>query len=94
MREMCNDFLNEANTAANRTRSCPCQNNTNSGGNNNVLEQDCDSWLIGKMGLAQAYVPFQPNADTMTPEQSLVCGTAFSDLVMPYTQGSNFVRFL
>ena len=93
MKEMCNDFLKEENTASNRTtRRCSCPNNGST--DDMLIEQDCDSWLIGKMGLAQAYVPFQPNADTMTAEQSLICGTAFSDLVVPYVQGSNLVKFL
>ncbi len=55
---------------------------------------DCNAWLINKIGLAQAYVAPQPNANTMTEEQSLVCGTAFGDLVQPYIQGSNLTKFL
>lgn len=35
--------------------------------------------------LAQAYVPPQPFESPSTPEQSLICGTAFSALSMPYT---------
>ncbi len=35
--------------------------------------------------LAQAYVPPQPYESPSTPEQSLVCGTVFSALSMPYT---------
>lgn len=35
--------------------------------------------------LAQAYVPPQPYESPSTPEQSLICGTVFSALSMPYT---------
>ncbi len=55
---------------------------------------DCNAWLIHKIGLSQAYVAPQPNAVTMSEEQSLVCGTAFADLVQPYMQGSNLTKFL
>ncbi len=41
----------------------------------------CTACVLAKVGLAQAFV--QP----MEQEQSLVCGTAFSELAMPYCQG-------
>lgn len=51
--------------------------------------QDCNACVIEKIGLAQAFVPAQPYQAPSTPEQSLICGTAFSDLSMPYTQGNH-----
>lgn len=50
---------------------------------------DCNTCVIEKIGLAQAFVPTQPYQVPSTPEQSLICGTAFSDLSMPYTQGNH-----
>lgn len=57
-------------------------------------QKNCNDWLIDRIGLAQAYIAPQPNANTMSQEQSLICGTAFGDLVQPYIQGSNLVKFL
>lgn len=51
--------------------------------------QSCNACVIEKIGLAQAFVAAQPYQAPSSPEQSLVCGTAFSDLSMPYTQGSH-----
>ncbi|MFV0313616.1 MAG: spore coat associated protein CotJA [Anaerotignum sp.] len=39
------------------------------------------------MELAQAYIPLQPYTTTMSQSQSLVCGTTFNDLVVPYCAG-------
>lgn len=53
---------------------------------------DCNACVIKKVGLAQAFVPSQPYQAPSSPEQSLICGTAFSDLSMPYVQGSHIKR--
>lgn len=53
---------------------------------------DCNTCIIDRIGLAQAIVPSQPFTAPMESEQALVCGTAFSDLVMPYCSGWNFYR--
>ncbi len=45
------------------------------------------------MDLAQAYVPFQPYMAPMEQTQSLVCGTAFYDLIVPYCSGWQLYRF-
>lgn len=45
------------------------------------------------MELAQAYVPFQPYMTPMDQAQSLVCGTTFYDLVVPYCSGWHLYRF-
>lgn len=54
---------------------------------------DCNACVIDAIGLAQAYVPYQPDATTMGLEQSLVCGTAFPSLVKPYVSGMNLKIF-
>ena len=97
MKEMCNDFIAETTVSGMETRrQCQCSNNIGSTtgvvGEDTIM--DCNAWLIHKIGLSQAYVAPQPNAVTMSEEQSLVCGTAFADLVQPYKQGSNLVKFL
>ena len=47
-----------------------------------------------KIGLAQTYVPSQPYTQPMEQEQSLVCGTTFTELVMPYCSGWNLYRYM
>ncbi len=54
---------------------------------------DCNACVMERIGLAQAFVPSQPFSQPMEQEQSLVCGTVFSDLVMPYCSGWNIYRF-
>lgn len=53
---------------------------------------DCNACVIKNIGLAQAFVPSQPYQTPSSAEQSLICGTAFSDLSMPYVQGSHIKR--
>ena len=53
----------------------------------------CNSCVIERVGLAQAFVPTQPYQMPMEEEQSLVCGTVFSDLAIPYCSGWNLYRF-
>ncbi|MEY8321678.1 spore coat associated protein CotJA [Lachnospiraceae bacterium 46-61] len=105
---MCNDFVDDTVLAMETTRNCRfCHNHATGsmtgsmtgGMTGNITgiigeQKDCNDWLIDRIGLAQAYVAPQPNANTMSQEQSLICGTAFSDLVQPYIQGSNLVKFL
>ena len=45
---------------------------------------ECNDCLLENIGLARAYVPFQCDIDVMTPDSSLVNGTAFARLVKPY----------
>lgn len=54
---------------------------------------DCNACVLERVGLAQAFVPNQPYEAPMEQEQSLVCGTTFSALVMPYCSGWNLYRF-
>lgn len=99
MREMCNDFLVESETAVIVEPSTTAASPTRCGQNrcnqncpavdDNMGVISCNDCVLQAIGLAQAFVPFQPNAVTMDKEQSLVCGTAFPDLVQPYVKGSN-----
>lgn len=52
-----------------------------------------DTLIEESMELAQAYVPFQPFMAPMDQTQSLVCGTAFYDLIVPYCSGWHLYRF-
>ena len=54
----------------------------------------CNHCVMEKIGLAQAYVPSQPYTQSMEQEQSLVCGTTFTELVMPYCSGWNLHRYM
>ncbi|MEA4815444.1 MAG: spore coat associated protein CotJA [Lachnospiraceae bacterium] len=51
-------------------------------------EMMCMDWLRTRIGLANAYVPFQEEFVVMGEENSLVCGTVFPALAMPYKKGS------
>ena len=80
MKEMCRNFI--------------CNNNLESDSplpDMNVA--DCSSCVMNRIGLAQAYIPSQPYTPPINEEQSLVCGTVFSELVMPYCAGWNLYRF-
>lgn len=47
---------------------------------------DCNDCIIERIGLAEAYVPYQTDISLMEPEKSLELGTAFEELVIPYTR--------
>ena len=49
--------------------------------------------MLEQIGPAQAMVPFQPYEAPMEAEQSLICGTVFADLAIPYCSGWNLYRF-
>lgn len=89
MKEMCRNFVCNHNNcpAASTAQADPAAllPDTSMG--------DCRSCVIARVGLAQAYVPEQPFTAPMEGEQSLVCGTVFSDLAMPYCSGWNLYRF-
>lgn len=51
-------------------------------------DSSCNQWVIDRVGLAQAYVPYQNTFNTMSEDKSLACGTIFSELVQPYKKGS------
>lgn len=82
MKEMCRNFI--------------CNNTKNSQAAPSLPDYDmdnCRSDVINRIGLAQAYIPSQPYSAPMDEAQSLVCGTVFSELVMPYCSGWNLYRF-
>lgn len=96
MKEMCQNFICN-------TKKCPAQPSEptvqgamHAPSTAAVLPDtdmgDCNACVIERVGLAQAFVASQPYAAPMEQEQSLVCGTAFSALVMPYCSGWNLYR--
>ncbi|MDO4532081.1 MAG: spore coat associated protein CotJA [Bacillota bacterium] len=82
MKEMCRNFICGKNQ---NTQPADILPDTDMG--------DCTSCVKNRIGLAQAYIPSQPYTSPMAEEQSLVCGTVFSELVMPYCSGWNIHRF-
>ncbi len=90
MKEMCRNFIcnnnrcQQANSAAQTSSAYIPVSDTSMG--------NCGSCVLERIGLAQAYVPSQPYTSPMEQEQSLVCGTTFSELVMPYCSGWNLYR--
>ncbi len=79
MKEMCKNFV---------PSDC-----TSVGQKPNNMVSDYSVIIEEDMELAQAYVPFQPYMEPMDQAQSLVCGTAFYDLVVPYCSGWHLYRF-
>ena len=82
MKEMCKNFVCDG--------CCSMQTTAIQG---DTMMGDCNACVIEQVGLAQAFVPAQPYQMPMEEEQSLVCGTVFSDLTMPYCSGWNLYRF-
>ncbi len=93
MKEMCRNFV--CNTGRCPQQSANTQRSMPSAAANNAaaIPNPCNACVIERVGLAQAMVPFQPYEAPMEQEQSLVCGTAFADLAMPYCSGWNLYRF-
>lgn len=80
MKEMCNDFTPDS-------CSSPYPMPINA-----IPAEDEDS-LMGALPLSEAYVPFQPYTTPMSKEQSLICGTVFSELLNPYCSGWHLHSF-
>ncbi|MBR2383590.1 MAG: spore coat associated protein CotJA [Anaerotignum sp.] len=87
MKEMCRNFICNTNKcpSASGAQAAALVPDTSMG--------DCSSCVMERIGLAQAFVPSQPYTAPMEQERSLVCGTTFSELVMPYCSGWNLYRF-
>lgn len=81
MKEISSVFLTESEHS---TSQCPQRPH-------HVEDVSCNECVLQKVGLAQAMVPMQPYETPSTPEQSLVCGTAFSALSMPYKSGTHIM---
>lgn len=92
MKEMCRNFVCDPSRcpqqSANTQRSTP-----SAAKNAAASANQCNACVIEQVGLAQAMVPFQHYEAPMDQEQSLICGTAFADLAMPYCSGWNLYRF-
>ena len=90
MKEMCRNFIcdnnrcQQANTAQTTSNSTPIPE---------IPMNNCNTCVMQRIGLAQAYIPSQPYTIPMEQEQSLVCGTTFTELVMPYCSDWNLYRF-
>lgn len=99
MKEMCRNFVcnNRCSTTgqncANMQRSSSSMAATPAALTPDTTMGDCNACVMERIGLAQAMVPFQPYEAPMEQEQSLVCGTAFANLAMPYCSGWNLYRF-
>ena len=97
MKEMCRNFICNNNrctqAAANTPRSTSAQNANTPSVTPDTSTSDCSTCVIDRIGLAQAFIPSQPYEALKDQEQSLVCGTVFSDLSMPYCSGWNLYRF-
>lgn len=93
MKEMCRNFVCDPGRcpqqSANTQRSMPSAAANNAA----TIPNQCNACVIEQVGLARAMVPFQPYEAPMEQEQSLVCGTVFADLAMPYCSGWNLYRF-
>lgn len=85
MKEMCRNFICNGCMQKNDAQPAALQPDTTMG--------DCNACVTERVGLAQAFIPTQTFAQPMEQEQSLVCGTAFSALAMPYCSGWNLYRF-
>lgn len=107
MKEMCNDFIPDMEDMTQAGyQQVYCGPSTGGNGNNGTNGDmgvgmpelppmgvmDCNTCVIEAIGLAQAFVPFQPDGVPMGLEESLICGTAFAGLVKPYAKGSSFLR--
>ena len=90
MKEMCRNFIcnnnrcQQANTAQTTSTYTPIPD---------TPMTNCNTCVMKQIGLAQAFIPSQPYTTPMEQEQSLVCGTTFTELVMPYCSGWNLYRF-
>lgn len=87
MKEMCKNFMPDG---CNR---CSVRGVMPAAAMPDTMMGDCNACVMERIGLAQAFVPTQPWQMPMSEEQSLVCGTVFSDLAMPYCSGWNLYRF-
>ena len=90
MKEMCRNFICNHRTCPSTVSYLQNTDVTNSPATGT---NGCNNCIKKQMDLAQAFVPSQPYTSPMEQEQSLICGTVFADLVMPYCSGWNLYRF-
>ena len=97
MKEVCGNFICNAKKCPAAQQPCAHRNSCSMVSpaaeetNQSMEKQTCPA--KNGLSLAQAYVPSQSYQPPMPQEQSLVCGTAFAELVMPYCSGWNLYRF-
>ena len=70
-----------------QSQNC-CNKPADSGMKQEITEETfyglCNNCVMEKIGLAQAYVPFQRFSTLYSQEEALAAGTAFPELNMPY----------
>ena len=97
MKEMCRNFICNNNHCPQSVSNSPRVASTQSTNplpiTPNTSMGDCSTCVMERIGLARAFIPTQPYQDLKDQEQSLVCGTVFSELSMPYCSGWNLYRF-
>ena len=93
MKEMCRKFICNNNHYPQESNSPSAKKLSNTTISSDTATGNCSYCVIERIGLAQAFVPAQPYTAPMDQEQSLICGTAFSELAMPYCAGWNLYRF-
>lgn len=87
MREMCKNFACNQSCGQSPCMQAPAALNPD------TTMGDCNTCVWERIGFAQAMVPFQPYETPKGQEQSLICGTVFDSLSMPYCDGWNLYRF-
>ena len=97
MKEMCRNFVCNNNrcpqSAANSPRAASAENANTLTVTPVASMGNCNACVMERIGLARTFIPTQPYEDLKDQEQSLVCGTVFSELSMPYCSGWNLYRF-
>ncbi len=81
--------MNLKEKSAHTTQNCNANEKTNTSEKPLHAKEmeSCNTCIQNSVGLAQAMVANQPYETPLSPEQGLICGTAFSSLSMPYSQG-------
>ena len=83
MREMCRNFACNQHCRQNNAEAASATLTPA------TMIGNCNACVLEQIGPAQAMVPFQPYEAPMEAEQSLICGTVFADLAIPYCSGWN-----
>ena len=85
MREMCRNFACNQHCRQNNTETASATLTPA------TMIGNCNACVLEQIGPAQAMVPFQPYEAPMEAEQSLICGTVFADLAIPYSPAGIFI---
>ncbi len=89
MKEIGGDFLDDVPCTLLAASVRPSAKTTAAKSTQSTTKADtsCNTCILQTVGLAQAMVASQPYTAPKSQEQSLICGTIFTDLSMPYPQG-------